>query len=408
MRIYFLAQRVPFPPDRGDKITTFHEVRHLAANHEVEVFCLAGDHRDMRNADALCKSVSVIVHAVPLRRFAARIRALLALPRRIPATVAYFDEGRLHRIIRRRMAEAPADVIFVYSSGMAQFVESFTKTPRIMQFAELDSRKWKQYSKASAIWKRWIYSLESVKLFAYEQYIAKRFSQNLVCTDREKQEFEILIPGAKIDCMPNGVDLEFFSPRNILRREGSVIFTGVMDYYPNVDAVTWFCKNIYPEIRIKFPDFRFTICGSHPTRRVRKLAQLPGVVVTGRVADVRPYLGAAVLAVVPLRMGRGIQNKVLEAMAMGLPCVVTSTARTGIPAENDKHLFVADQAQVFAAKVIELLEDAALRARMGTEARAFVTTHYGWDVALRKMDSIIASAAQWKRADNIKSTDAQF
>jgi glycosyltransferase involved in cell wall biosynthesis len=167
------------------------------------------------------------------------------------------------------------------------------------------------------------------------------------------------------------------------------VFTGVMDYAPNVDAVVWFCERVLPKIRERAPAATFTICGSRPTPAVQALAALPGVTVTGRVADVRPYLAAAEVAVVPIRMARGIQNKVLEAMAMGLPCV--SAARSGIEVAGDSGLYVADEPDEFAARVLALLGDSELRAGAGRAARAAVERHYSWQRQLAGLDAILES-----------------
>ncbi len=388
MRIYFLSQRVPFPPDRGDKITTFHEIRHLAAGNQVDVFCLAADQDDLNNVRGLAKLVNS-VHAVPLSRFRALVRAAVAVLTGQSLTQAYFNEAELHRNISQMMRESPPDLIFVYSSGMAQFVERYAETARILQLAELDSEKWKQYSKTSPFFRRWIYRLESKRLFAYERRVAKAFSCCFVCTENELADITTLIPDATVRCIPVGVDLEYFQPSPDEKIARSIIFTGVMNYFPNIDAVVWFCCEILLLIQQALPGTKFTICGSYPAREVKKLQNHQGVTVTGRVPDTRPYLGAAEIAVVPMRIGRGVQNKLLEAMATGLPCVTTELARSGVGAEDGRHLFVANSPKEFANRAIQLLEDRELRQRMGAQARTFVAARHAWAVPLSKIDQTI-------------------
>ncbi len=389
MRILYLAQRVPYPPDRGDKITTFHEIRHLARHHEVAVACLADGEKDLDNLEGLAPFVSS-VDAVPLRPRRARLRALGALPLRTPLTVAYFNERELHRRVEARMAAAPFDAIVVYSSGVAQFVEKYTDVPRIMQFADLDSLKWQQYADKVGFPRRWVYALEARRLLRYEQFLATSFSHSLVCTPREMRDFHALIPGAPVSCVSNGVDLAFFSPGELPREEKSLVFTGIMDYFPNVDGVLWFCREVLPLVRQQVPAATFTICGSRPNAAVADLARLPGVTVTGRVPDVRPYLARAGVGVVPLRIARGIQNKLLEAMAMGLPTVATTAAFEGVEAEKDRDLLVADEPRDFAAAVVRLLADQDLRRQMGQAARACVVANYRWEDQLKRLDRVLA------------------
>ncbi len=388
MRIYFLAQRVPFPPDRGDKITTYNELRYLAADHQVEVFCLADGEDDLQNTAAL-RALSDQIHTVPLARARGRLRALLAMATREPLTVAFFREAALRDKIIERFAKSPPDLILVYSSSMAQYVEQFTNTPRLMQFAELDSRKWADYARLAPRPKRWIYGVESRRLLSYERKIARSFSHSLVCTEEELREFERLVPGAPVTCIPNGVDSEYFAPSEGLKKGNHVVFTGVMDYFPNVDGISWFCKEVLPQIRSRVPDLRLTICGSRPVDQVTALQRIPGVTVTGRVPDVRPYLNRADVAVVPLRIGRGVQNKVLEAMSMALPCVTTRTACRGIEAEEGRDLLVADDPSEFAGHVIRLLADDATRERLGANARATIKKRYGWAAPLAKLSRVI-------------------
>jgi sugar transferase (PEP-CTERM/EpsH1 system associated) len=390
MRILFLAQRVPYPPDRGDKITTYHEIRHLARNHEVAVACLADGPEDLENVPALRPLVSS-VDAVPLAPRRARVRALAALATGAPLTVAYFNERELHRRIAARLEGQPFDLIVVYSSGMAQFVERYAGVPRVMQFADLDSLKWGQYAASAPPPMRWVYGLEGKRLLHYERRLAAEFDHALVCTPREVRDFRRLIPGAPVSCVSNGVDLDYYRPMTLPREEKSLVFTGVMDYFPNVEGVTWFCREVLPRIRREVPGVTFTICGARPNAAVRALGRLDGATVTGRVPDVRPYLARSGVCVVPLRIARGIQNKLLEAMAMGLATVATTAAFEGVEAERSTHLLVADEPADFARTVIRLLGDRGLRVRMGQAARACMEANYRWENQLSRLDRVVAA-----------------
>jgi sugar transferase (PEP-CTERM/EpsH1 system associated) len=392
VRILFLAQRVPFPPNRGDKIATYHYVRHLARRHEVAVACLADGRADLENVAELkdlVRSVDAVVCS-PIRR---RVRALAALAGARPLTVAYFDEPELHARVRARLAAERFDVALAYGSGVAQYVEPFADLPRVIQFSDLDSLKWDQYADASRPPRRWVYRTEARRLLAYERHLAASFSRSLVCSEREREGFRRLVPGVPVDVVENGVDVERFRPTAGDRDPHHLVFTGVMNYLPNVDGATWFCREVFPRVRDEIPEATFTICGSAPTPEVVALGRLPGVTVTGAVPDVVPYLARASVAVVPVRIARGVQNKLLEAMAAGLPTVTTTAAAAGVDAVDGRDLFVADDPAAFSAAVVRLLRDRRLRDQVGRAARAAVEAGYRWESALDRLEDILAAAA---------------
>ncbi len=391
LRIFFIAQRVPFPPDRGDKITTCNEVRHLAAHHEVHVFCTADGAEDMANVAGL-REIVASVTAFPVNTAMAKPRALLALLTGRPLAEAMIDEPALHAALREAKIRIPPDLVFVYSSNTAQYAEIFGATPRIMQFADLDSIKWERYAAETRPPMRWVYAIEARRTRALERRVAHAYQHSLVCTDNERRDFERLIPGAAISTAGNGVDLDYFRSAGAAKSKGGLIFTGVMDYLPNVDAVSWFARDILPLVRNAVPAAHFVICGSKPSPAVQALAQLPGVTVTGRVPDVRPFLDEAEVFVGPLRIARGIQNKVLEAMSMGLPVVSTEQVRRGAAVPAGEGIEAADDPEGFARHVIALLRDDAYRARMGAAGRRAVERDYTWAAQLRTLDRVVAEA----------------
>jgi len=390
MRMFFICQRVPFPPDRGDKITTFNEIRHLATKHEVHVFCLADGKSDLDNIPGL-RRYAQSVTAVPVSGWVGKLRALKAMFAGEPLSVAAFNEAKLHVAIREKFAELRPDLIMVYSCNVAQYAEHFAQVPRIMQFAELDSSRWGQYAQRSRVPLRWIYAIEQRRFFAYEQHIARSFSHALVCTAAEQHDFERLIPGVPVSLVGNGVDLDYFCSRGVAKQGGSIVFTGVMDYLPNVDAVVWFCDQVLPIVQKQIPEASLTICGSRPAAAVRRLARRRGVTVTGRVPDTRPYLDRAEVFVAPMRMARGIQNKLLEALAIGLPCVASRAAATGTVVPNGEGILVADDPVEFAEHVVQLLRDGAFRAAMAGKARAAAELNYRWDAQLACLDRVVAA-----------------
>jgi polysaccharide biosynthesis protein PslH len=389
MRMFFICQRVPFPPDRGDKITTFNEVRHLSTKHEVHVFCLADGTADLDNIPGL-RRYAQSVTAVPVLGWESKLRALKAMFAGEPLSVAAFNEAELHNVIRRQFTELRPDLIMVYSCNVAQYAEHFPQVPRIMQFAELDSSRWGQFARRSRLPLRWVYAIEQQRFFAYERHIARTFSHALVCTAAEQRDFERLIPGVPVSLVGNGVDLDYFRSKGIAKRPGSIVFTGVMDYFPNIDAVVWFCDKVLPIVQQQIPEAALTICGSRPTAAVRRLAKRRGVAVTGRVPDTRPYLDGAEVFVAPMRMARGIQNKLLEALAMGLPCVASEAAAAATNVPDGLGILAADDPDEFALHVVRLLRDGAFRATMAGKARAAAELNYRWDVQLACLDRVIA------------------
>ncbi|HJY48904.1 MAG TPA: TIGR03087 family PEP-CTERM/XrtA system glycosyltransferase [Stellaceae bacterium] len=391
MRIFYICRRVPFPPDRGDKIAAFNAIRHLAARHEVHVFCLGDGVRDLANISGL-QAYAKSVSAAPVDEFTIKLRALAALVTGQPLSVAALNESKLHDAIQKKFTELRPDLIIVYSCNMAQFAEHFPNVPRIMHFGDLDSLKWPQYAERSSIPLNWIYAIEARRLLGYERHIAQIFSHALVHTEIEKHDFERLIPGIPVAVVGNGVDLDYFRSAGEAKKPASMVFTGVMDYRPNIDAVVWFCDEILPIVQANIPAANFTICGSRPAPAVRRLAKRRGVRVTGWVADARPYLDRAEIFVAPLRMARGVQNKLLEALAMGLPCVASTAAWSGTAVADGQGILATDEPREFARHVIDLLGDSNGRAEMARRARAAAVANYRWEVQLACLDQVIAAA----------------
>ncbi len=389
MRVFFIAHRVPYPADRGDKIATANQVRHLARSHEVHVFCLADDEGDLANVEPL-RSLVASVTAVPLSRWGARMRAVRALAQGGSLSVAMLSEPALRRAVMQAATMTPPDVVIVYSSNVAQHALGLAGVPRIMEFADLDSRKFADLGK-SARWPiRSIYAREGRRLLAWERRVAHAFSHSLLCTEAEVADFRALIPGAPVSVVGNGVDLDYFAPGTAEPEQDFLVFTGVMDYSANVDAMIWFCAEVLPRIRARRPGVRLAIVGSRPHAAVRRLGALPGVTVTGRVPDVRPWIGRASVFVAPLRLARGIQNKVLEAMASGVPVVASIGAwrGTGLPAGEGG--VPAETAEEFADAVLDLLADPARRAALAARGRAAMERDFTWAAQLARLDAVIA------------------
>jgi sugar transferase (PEP-CTERM/EpsH1 system associated) len=338
MRVLFLAHRLPYPPNKGDKIRSHWELGQLRKRHEVDLFCFydsPDDARELRAARACCSQF----YAEPIDRAHARARALAALLRGKSFTLAYFHSQTMAQRIRQALESRRYDLIFVFCSSMAPYVMHATGTPRILDLVDVDSDKWAQYAAHSSPVIAAVWQHEAVRLAAFEKRAVEVFDATLVCTAAEREVLRRTVSNRKIEVLENSLDTGHFDPARvsvppeIRALQPYVVFTGSMDYFPNVDAVTYFHSEIFPHVRREMPQMKFVIAGRNPKPAVRRLARDPGVHVTGDVADLRPFLKGAAAAVAPLRIARGVQNKILEAMAMDLPVVASGKAASALPAD---------------------------------------------------------------------------
>ena len=386
VKILFLSQRVPYPPDRGDKITTWHLVERMSRSHDVTCVAFAHDDADREAADHLSHH-GIPTCAIPHDERLQKFRSLPLLATRKPLTLGVYGSAALQAEVDRRAGEA--DLIYAFSSSMGAFFLSHPELPRVMHIAELDSDKWLQYAERVPFPMSWVYRREGRTLLQFERRVASEVNLNVLCTPLEERIFRDRIPGAPSAVQPNGVDLEHFRPAPDDAEAGHLIFTGVMNYYPNVEGCEFFVREVLPLVQREHPRARLSIVGSHPTAAVSRLARAPGVTVTGFVKDTGEWLRRADIAVAPLRIARGIQNKVLEAMASGLPVVGTTAACQGVGADDGSHYLVSDDAAGLAAAICCLLDDPPRARSLGAAARAFVERHYDWEVVLTRLDEIL-------------------
>ncbi|MCL4745852.1 MAG: TIGR03087 family PEP-CTERM/XrtA system glycosyltransferase [Burkholderiaceae bacterium] len=395
--VLFLVHRIPYPPDKGDKIRSYHLLRFLTRNHRVFLGTFVDDSHDAQHTTRV-RGLCDALLALPLDARARRVASLSGLLKGQPLSVPYYDSREMRRWVDETIARERIDAVVVFSSTMAQFVAGprYAGLRRIADFVDVDSDKWKQYAARSAGVRRWIYSREADRLLAYERDIVAQFDATLFVTESEAALMRSLAPesAAKIAHFENGVDTEYFDPAigfdDPYRSGGpTIVFTGAMDYWPNLEAVIWFAREILPLVRKARPEARFAIVGSNPGDAVRALESIEGVLVTGRVPDVRPYLAHASVAVAPLRIARGVQNKLLEALAMGRRVVCTAAAAQGLHRSPVIAQATAGDAGEFAAKVVEGLAGTAAAAAQ----RDYAIAHYGWGENLRVIDALLGVAA---------------
>ncbi len=390
MRILYLCHRVPYPPNKGDKIRAFNQLRAISARHTVDLFTLADRTEDLSHWAELrqyCDTVT-IARVVPAL---ARLRALRYLLTSAPLTIPYFFSAKLQREVRKALSTRSYDRIFVYCSAMAQYVEvpEAREIPVVVDLVDVDSDKWRQYAAYAPFPHSFVYRREAKSLREYERIVCRRASSVAVTTEREARLVREICPGAFVHVIPNGVDRDYFNP-GLARDSGAVptiSFTGDMSYFPNEQAVVFFAREVLPLIRHSVPGARFLIVGRQPSRNVQRLQAIEGVEVTGFVPDVRPYLAQSQVSVAPFAIAAGIQNKVLEAMAYCLPVVATSRIAQSLPASVADMVDFGDTPQELALKVVGLLRDPERRRGVGLEGRKRVVAEYDWG---RSLDRLLA------------------
>jgi sugar transferase (PEP-CTERM/EpsH1 system associated) len=394
--LLFLAHRIPYPPNKGDKIRSFHLLRHLAKRYRIHLGAFVDDPDDWRHAAALgafCAETRLF--ALHPRR--AKLGSLVGLLSGEALTLPYYRNAGLARWAADLAARGVVSKGVAFSSAMAQFMPAGLER-RVMDMVDVDSDKWAQFAATQRWPLAWLYAREARRLAAWEARVAHDFDATLLVSEDEAALLRERVPDARarIGAFENGVDAAYFAPGGDVEDpyDGAraIVFTGAMDYWPNVDAVTWFADRIFPAIRERFPAVRFVIVGSRPGDAVVALARQPGVTVTGSVPDVRPYLAHAACAVAPLRIARGVQNKVLEAMAMARPVVVTPQAAEGIRATAGRDYLLAHGEAAFAAAVNRVLANPACA--LGVAARATILQNYDWDRNLAVVDRWLEPAAQ--------------
>jgi len=396
MNILYVCHRFPFPPKRGGKIRPFNMIRHLSRSHKVTVASIARSHDEAREGQGIAPYCARYVMAVVARPLQA-MRMIARLPTPTPSSMGYFYSSHLAERVQALLARERFDLVFVHCSSVAQYVERVVGIPKILDFGDMDSQKWLEYARYRPFPLSAGYWLEGRKLQRAEKALAGRFD---LCTATTRAEWETLEgygTGVATDWFPNGVDSEYFSPGAQPCDPDTISFIGRMDYYPNQECMFDFCANVLPRLRASRPATKLLIVGADPSPKVRKLAELPGVTVTGSVPDVRPYVRSSAAMVAPLNIARGTQNKILEAMAMGVPVVASKVAAGGVDALDREHFLVADGAEAHARALLGLMNDPAERARLAEAGRARMLSHHAWDRSMQRLDGIIERALEGAR-----------
>jgi len=407
MKVLFLTHRLPYAPNRGDRIRAYYLLQEMSRWAEVSLFSLVHDDDEAVKAAKLTSARPVVTARVP--KFANGIRGALRLASRRPLTHSLLDApGARDKLAAMVSADRP-DVVLAYCSGMARFAlqPPLSGLPLVLDMVDVDSEKWAGLARRAPWPRSSFYSREVRTLSAFERVASERARAVLVVSEHEREVLSRLAPDAAIRVVSNGVDASAFHPPETPSDDPVVVFTGMMDYPPNVQAVTWFVGEVWPRILAARPDARFTIVGANPTRAVKALADRHASVdVTGRVDAVQTWLWRGAVAVAPLLMARGVQNKVLESLAAGLPVVTTSAVRAGLPPGIENGCSIADEPEAFAAAVVALLEASPDERR--ARAAAALVERLTWEAQLSAVRAILENAMAFSTTLSDRSIAERF
>jgi sugar transferase (PEP-CTERM/EpsH1 system associated) len=387
-KILFLVHRLPYPPDKGDRIRTYHLLRYLARRAEVHVLALSDEpvaSADVAALQQLCERVAVV--GLGKSRW---LRAAGSFLCGRTVTTGAFTSTRFSALARQWAQGTRYDYCLVSSSGMVPYLQSphLRHIPAVIDLIDVDSQKWLDYAQMRGGWRRWLYRVEGRRLRSLEQSLPAWAQAVTLVSRAEVDIYQSFCAPGSIHAVTNGVDLDYFQPAPPSSEE-SCVFVGAFDYPPNIDGACWFAQDVWPQIRRQRPEARLWLVGRRPVPAVQRLAALPGIEVVGAVADVRPFVARAALAVIPLRVARGVQNKVLEAMAMSRAVVTSPRTLAGLKARAGEDLLAASSPHEWCDAILHLLSDQELRERLGAAARRYVETHHQWDHCLEPFATIM-------------------
>ncbi|OKY26707.1 TIGR03087 family PEP-CTERM/XrtA system glycosyltransferase [Thalassotalea sp. PP2-459] len=387
--LLYLCHRIPYPPNKGDKIRSFNILKKLSESYDVYLGCFIDDPFDKQYVSALNK-YCVDVCAIVQNKTLSKIKGLKAFFTGQAITLPYYADTAMKHWVNRTFHQQNIKNIFVYSSSMAQYCQddAFSLATRVIDFVDVDSDKWRQYAEKKSGIAKWVFQREHEKLAQYEAEVTETFTHSLFVSPDEAALFKSLQAEHvqnKIHGVLNGVDVEFFDPEAEMANESLpegpfISFTGAMDYWANVDSVLWFAEHVWPKIQEQAPHCLFYIVGGNPSAEVEKLAEQSGIIVTGRVHDIRPYIAHAACVVAPMQIARGIQNKVLEAMSLNKPIVTTTMGMEGINAPSNEHLVISDDPVEFTNACVNFLADKAQPAN-----RQWVIDNFTWQATLANL-----------------------
>ncbi len=393
MKILFISHKIPYPPDKGEKIRAYNELKYLSKFFEVHLCSFVENQKDLKSVEKL-KNICKDVEVLPLSKLARRLKTFLAILLKRPISIEVFYSKSLQRLIKRKIRRENFDIAFCFSSSSAKY--DFLDTKIITDFVDVDSQKWFQYSQKTEGLTSWLYKREGNKVFEYEKRVFKKSNISLFVSEKEKELFlkRIKKESQNIYVVPNGVDFDYFKPEKKNKDKENeafnLLFTGNMDYFANEDGILWFIEKIMPLLRERCPKVKLYVVGSNPSKKLRSL-NLKDVIVTGYVDNIKMFYDFSTVFVAPLRIAQGVQNKILEAMSMKNPVVATLKAYEGLEAKPYKEIFLAQNELQFAESIIYLLFNPNKREEIGENARKYVLKRHDWDKNMAILKDLIDS-----------------
>ncbi len=394
MKILFLTHSFPYPPDEGIKIVCYNLIKELSKRHSVTLLSFINLEKEKDYISVIknfCERIETVEHNVP-KSPVKRIYNILF--QKYPFCIYQFYSDKFTQKLIQLTSEEKFDVIhfdFVNTSFYRSFIQDI---PGI--FFPHDAMSMLFYRNATIegnIFNKLYFWSQYKKMVSYEKENIPKFKKTVVVSPKDMNWLLNIDKNFDIIVIPNGVDANYFKPMDEKDDYPSVIFRGIMNFYPNIDSVIYFAKEILPIIRKEIPDLKFYIVGPNPTAQIKKLAKNPLNIVTGYVEDIRPYIWRTTVNICPMRIGSGIKNKILEAMAMEKSTVTTSIGVEGIPDVTDgENILVADTPEEFAKKTILLLKDEILRKKIGKNGREFVMKNYTWEKVAKKFEEVYKEA----------------
>lgn len=385
MKVVFLTSRFPYPVEKGDKLRAFEHIRHLSRQHDVHLLSLSHQGVSRQQLDVLsqfCQSIHV--YRIPRWRLPLNITS--ALINGLPAQIGYFLDRRCKREVQNTLIKLQPDHLVAQLIRTAQYVRTMP-FPKTLDYMDAFSFGARQRARSGALLLRPFFALESKLLRKYERQVYADFTHHTVISRQDRSRLPLAYRKSVV-VLANGVDTDYFSPIPEEKKRWDVVFVGNMGYRPNIEAARYLVKKIMPHVWKERPETTVCLAGARPHKSVRALADRR-VAVTGWVDDIRSAYAAGRVFVAPMFTGMGQQNKILEAMAMGLPCVTTSIVNNAIGAVPRKQLFLAEAGRSFADNILELLGSPALSLELAQEARAFAETAFCWDEQNKVLDSIL-------------------
>lgn len=391
-RVLYITHRVPWPPDRGDRIRTWNVLKYLSSRADVDLACLTEEPVStaaVKELRRVTQRLAVISHGGRKRY----VTGFLSMLTGGTVTEGLFDCPQLGRTLCKWDHEIHYDAMMASSSGIARYLFApffYQPATRWVDLIDVDSQKWFDYANASRFPMSQVYRIEGQRLRNIERELAESCEKLLVVSEGERELFHSFCDTPRIAAVGNGVDSHYFAPApDVTVDDCSCVFVGVMNYKPNADGVIWFAHNVFPQIRKRFPAATFRIVGKSPSAEVQSLSLIPGIEVTGSVPDVRPWLHRSACAVVPLQIARGVQNKILEAMSCGRPVICSPAPLKGLAAEPGLHLLRAGSVSEWVNAISHVFEDHALQQDLGMAGSAFVQLHHSWDHCLSPLDEML-------------------